>query len=133
MLDINEALELDYYLVLTGPRATARDAGMIGAWQIDAVYLCDSKHLLTEQRRRDVKIGTASGVREVNGRRPRSIPALPARLSSSTMTSGGSWRYSVAEALSSPRQTQRTPPCDECRTAASGAGRETDHSVENRT
>jgi hypothetical protein len=64
ILDMTEAPELDYYLVLTGPKATAKDVRTVRAWRIDAVYLFDSKQLLTEQDTRGAKVGVASGVRE---------------------------------------------------------------------
>ena len=64
LLDMTEAIELDYYLVLTGPKATARDERTVRPWRIDAVYLFDAQLLLAEQRTRGVKIGVASGVRE---------------------------------------------------------------------
>lgn len=64
ILDMTEAPELDYYLVLTGPKATAKDVRTVRAWRIDAVYLFDSKRLLTEQHTRGAKVGVASGVRE---------------------------------------------------------------------
>ena len=64
ILDMTEAPELDYYLVLTGPKATTKDVRTIRPWRIDSVYLFNSQQLLTEQRARGVKIGVASGVRE---------------------------------------------------------------------
>jgi hypothetical protein len=64
LLDMTEAYELDYYLVLTGPKATARDVRIVRPWRIAAVYLFDAQLLLTEQRARGVKVGVASGVRE---------------------------------------------------------------------
>lgn len=62
ILDMTEAAELDY-LVLTGPKATAKDVRTTRAWRIDAVYLFDSQRLLAEQHARGVKVGVASGVR----------------------------------------------------------------------
>lgn len=38
ILDMTEAAELDCYLVLTGPQATAKDVRTTRAWRIDAVY-----------------------------------------------------------------------------------------------
>ncbi len=64
ILDLTEAPNLDYYLVLTGPKATAKDARTVRAWRIDAVYLFDAQQLLTDLRTRGAKIGVASGVRE---------------------------------------------------------------------
>lgn len=63
ILDMTDAAELDYYLVLTGPKATATDVRTTRAWRIDAVYLFDSKRLLAEQHTRGAKVGVASGVR----------------------------------------------------------------------
>jgi hypothetical protein len=62
ILDMTQAPELDYYLVLTGPKATSRDVRTVRAWRIDAVYLFDAHKLLAEQHARGVKIGVASGV-----------------------------------------------------------------------
>lgn len=64
LLDMTDAPELHYYLVLTGPKATAQDVRTVRAWRIDGVYLFDAHKLLTEQRARGVKIGVASGIRE---------------------------------------------------------------------
>ncbi len=64
LLDMTEATELDYYLVLTGPKASAADAHTIRPWRIDAAYLFDSANLLAEQRARNVKIGVATEVRQ---------------------------------------------------------------------
>lgn len=61
---MTEAPELDYYLVMTGPKATATDVRTIRPWRIDAVYLFDARLLLAELRDRGVKVGVASGVRE---------------------------------------------------------------------
>ena len=62
ILDMTEAPELNYYLVLTGPKATSRDVRTVRAWRIDAVYLFDAHQLMAEQHARGVKIGVASGV-----------------------------------------------------------------------
>ena len=64
LLDMTEASELDYYLVLAGPKATSKDVRTVRAWKVDAVYLFDSQQLLDQQRARGVKIGVASGVRD---------------------------------------------------------------------
>ena len=64
MLDMTESPGLDYYLVLTGPKATAKDVPMVRPWRIDAVYLFEAQQLLAEQRARGVKVDVASGVRE---------------------------------------------------------------------
>lgn len=63
-LDMTEAPELDYYLVLTGPKATVKDVRTARAWRIDAVYLFDAQQLLTEQHTRGAKVEAASSVRE---------------------------------------------------------------------
>lgn len=68
LLDMTEAPELDYYLVLTGPKATVRDQKHIRAWRVDSAYLFDAQQLLVEQRARGVKTGTAAGVREAQWR-----------------------------------------------------------------
>ncbi len=64
LLDMTEAVELDYYLVLTGPKASARDVRTVRLWRIDAAYLFDAQQLLAAHRARGVKVGVASGVRE---------------------------------------------------------------------
>ena len=46
ILDMTEAAEPDYYLVLTGPKASAKDVRTDRAWRIDAAYLFDSRRLL---------------------------------------------------------------------------------------
>ncbi|THV27308.1 hypothetical protein [Glycomyces paridis] len=58
LLDMTDSEELDYYLVMTGPRVP-----VAGAWSIDRVYLFDAQALyddLSEQLRR---IGVATSVR----------------------------------------------------------------------
>jgi hypothetical protein len=50
LLDMTEAVELDYYLVLTGPKASARDVRTVRAWRIDAAYLFDAQQLLAAHR-----------------------------------------------------------------------------------
>ena len=64
LLDMTESVDPDYYLVLTGPKASARDVRTVRAWRIDAVYLFDAQRLLAAHRARGVKVGVASGVRE---------------------------------------------------------------------
>ena len=64
ILDMTEDPELDYYLVLTGPKVTARDVRTSRPWRIDSVYLFCAQLLLTEQRAHGVKVGVASGLRE---------------------------------------------------------------------
>jgi hypothetical protein len=65
LLDMHSSPSLDYYLVMTGPRAAAisSKAGT-RPWRIDSVYLFNSHELLEEQQRRGVKIGIATSVRE---------------------------------------------------------------------
>jgi len=82
ILDMTEAPELDYYLVLTGPKATAKDVRTVRAWRIDAVYLFDSQQLLTEQHARGARSprGTVAGggnlpVRNESGFGPDRRPA----------------------------------------------------------
>ncbi|WP_152366101.1 hypothetical protein [Microlunatus speluncae] len=64
ILDLSEPATPDYYLVLTGPKMTARDERTVRPWRIDSVYLFESQQLLSELRARGAKIGVASGVRE---------------------------------------------------------------------
>jgi hypothetical protein len=64
LLDMTEDPALDYYLVLSGPKATSRDDRTLRSWRVDAVYLFDAQALLAEQRARGVKTGVAAGVRE---------------------------------------------------------------------
>jgi hypothetical protein len=63
LLDMSLSPELDYYLVLAGPRAPASSSrGETRPWCIESVFLFDAQGLLAEQRRRGVKVGTASSV-----------------------------------------------------------------------
>jgi hypothetical protein len=63
LLDITEAPILDYYLVMTGPRAAALSSrNSTRPWRIDSVYLFQAVELLAEQQARRVKIGVASSV-----------------------------------------------------------------------
>jgi hypothetical protein len=67
VLDMSLSDALDYYLVLTGPRsAAASSKGGTRPWRIDAVYLFDSKHLLTDLTSRGIKVGIATGVRNAH-------------------------------------------------------------------
>lgn len=63
ILDVTESPDLDYYLVLSGPKATAKDRRTVRAWRIDAVYLFDAHALLAELKARGAKTGVAAGVR----------------------------------------------------------------------
>jgi hypothetical protein len=63
LLDMTESSELDYYLLLTGPRSAALTSrGATRPWHIDYVYLLHAPTLLTEQRARGVKTGVAASV-----------------------------------------------------------------------
>lgn len=63
LLDMSESSALDYYLVMTGPRSAALTSrGGTRPWRIDHVYLFHAPTLLTEQRTRGVKTGTAASV-----------------------------------------------------------------------
>ena len=62
LLDMTKSSALDYYFVLAGPKATARDERTVRPWRIDAVYLFDAQLLLAEQRTRGVKIVESSRV-----------------------------------------------------------------------
>lgn len=64
LLDMTESDELEYYLVMTGPRsAVARSAGTHRPWTIDQVYLFDAFALATELRVYMRRIGVATSVR----------------------------------------------------------------------
>jgi hypothetical protein len=61
VLDMTESAALDFYLVLTGPRAAAVSSrSSTRPWQIDAVYLFSAADLLAQQRARGVKTSVAS-------------------------------------------------------------------------
>jgi hypothetical protein len=62
-LDMTESIDLDYYLVLTGPTAAAVSSlGMTRPAVISAVYLFNAPRLLAGQRARGVKIGVFSSI-----------------------------------------------------------------------
>ena len=63
LLDMTVSPSPDYYLVMTGPRATLTDTGT-RPWRISTVYLFDARALLAEQQSRGVKIGVAASVRQ---------------------------------------------------------------------
>lgn len=64
LLDMTESDELDYYLVMTGPRsAPARSAGAHRPWTIDHVHLFDAQVLADALRTYMRRIGMATGVR----------------------------------------------------------------------
>jgi hypothetical protein len=63
LLDTTERTELDYYLVLAGPRSPAVSSrGTIRPRYIEAVYLFEARQLRSEQMARGVKRGVASSV-----------------------------------------------------------------------
>lgn len=64
LLDLTESPELDYYLVLAGPKVTSGDDRTLRPWRISSVYLFDAHRLLAEQRARGGTTGTAASVRE---------------------------------------------------------------------
>jgi hypothetical protein len=62
-LDMTESAALDFYLVLTGPRAAAVSTrSSTRPWHIDAVYLFHAADLLEHQHARNIKIGVATSV-----------------------------------------------------------------------
>jgi hypothetical protein len=76
LLDMSLSKVLDYYLVLTGPRsAAASSKGGTRPWQIDAVYLFDSKRLLADLTRRGVRVGVATSVRNAQWEAAEIYPA----------------------------------------------------------
>ena len=65
LLDITESDELDYYLVMTGPRGPAtRSAGTHRPWTIEHVHLFDAFDLIASLRAIMRRIGVATSVRE---------------------------------------------------------------------
>ena len=63
MLDITPDALPDYYLVMTGPRATtmtSRDEARL--WYVDYVFLFNGPTLVTRLRDRGIKIGVATSV-----------------------------------------------------------------------
>lgn len=63
VLDASESAELDYYLVLTGPRSPAGSSrGSIRPWCIQAVHLFEARRLRAEQAARGVKSGDGSSL-----------------------------------------------------------------------
>lgn len=64
MLDINIKHKPDYYLVLAGPKSAATSSkGKSRAWTVDKVFLFEAEPLIGRLRKRDVKIETATSVR----------------------------------------------------------------------
>lgn len=69
LLDITDAADLDYYLVLAGPASTATSSrGRTRPWCIVSVHLFDARELLQQQHARGVRIGVASSVRNAQWR-----------------------------------------------------------------
>jgi hypothetical protein len=64
LLDVNVSEDLDYYLVLSGPKSppvSSRDG--VRPWCISAVYLFDARGLLADLRSRNLMTGVATSVR----------------------------------------------------------------------
>ena len=65
MLDINPDADLDYYLVMTGPKATAvTSRGQTRPWVIEAVFVFDARAMVAQFRKQKRKLGIASSVRQ---------------------------------------------------------------------
>lgn len=65
MLDINPNGAPDYYLVFTGPLATALSSkGMTRPWVISSVFLFEATPLVATLQAANVKIGVATGVKK---------------------------------------------------------------------
>ncbi|MDA1358901.1 hypothetical protein O1R50_04665 [Glycomyces luteolus] len=62
LLDLTDSDELEYYLVMTGPRAAARP-GAHRPWGIDHVYVFDAFELTQSLRTYMRRIGVATSVR----------------------------------------------------------------------
>lgn len=62
LLDMTDSDELEYYLVMTGPRGAAR-SGTHRPWTIDQVYLFDAFELTSALRAYMRRIGVATSVR----------------------------------------------------------------------
>lgn len=64
LLDTSDDPKLDYYLVLSGPRATSMTPkGSARPWGITNVYLFDARQLRDDLISRGIKLGTATSVR----------------------------------------------------------------------
>ncbi len=64
MLDVKTDGHPDFYLVLTGPRASeASSRGATRPWVIEAAYLFETASLLHSLAERNLKIGVATSVR----------------------------------------------------------------------
>ena len=65
LLDLKTGGVPDYYLVLTGPQGPAASSrGEARLWGIDGVYLFDHSELVADLRRRGLRIGIASSVKQ---------------------------------------------------------------------
>ena len=65
ILDIRPDALPDYYLVLTGPKASpASSRGTVQPWTIASVYLFDAKDLMQQLNEHGVRIGIATSVRQ---------------------------------------------------------------------
>jgi hypothetical protein len=65
LLDLNAKFPPDYYLVLTGPKASAESSkGSHRPLQITSVFLFDAKTIHEFLKQNGVKIGTASSVKQ---------------------------------------------------------------------
>ncbi|SDE07460.1 hypothetical protein [Glycomyces harbinensis] len=81
LLDMTDAEELDYYLVMTGPRgAAAGSAGAHRHWSIDHVYLFDAQELYADLLDHMRRIGVATSLRVEQWRQaeihPRAVKPL---------------------------------------------------------
>jgi len=64
LLDITPEYLPDYYLVMTGPRASAGSShGMTSPWLISYVFIFDAAVLFGELKRQGTKIGIATSVK----------------------------------------------------------------------
>ena len=65
LLDITPDALPDYYLVMTGPKAKEfRSKGEARPWLIESVFSFEARPLLRELRKRGLKIGVATSVRQ---------------------------------------------------------------------
>ena len=62
-LNLKTDTPLDYYLVMTGPKAGVNTTrSLVNPWVIESVYLFDTKELLTALHERRVQIGSQTSV-----------------------------------------------------------------------
>jgi hypothetical protein len=65
VLSVNPEVECDYYLVLTGPRGPAQSSrDTVRPLIIESVYLFDTPQLVAELRSADVKMYSATSIRQ---------------------------------------------------------------------